>query len=201
MCPLCVVGACEYKDGPIYRYYQCSGKKRGATECNNHVWPKEEVEQQVMAELQKVLAREGLADALYDEYATREQEKDTLKTPKKKEIQECTSKINKLLDFVERGTETPETASRIKESNERRQVLQAELKQINTDYGFTRQHFKEFFVHLLATVNMATDSPQDAKKTLDYLVERIDLYPNGEVKVLMKFTFDGADKLGAEGGT
>jgi hypothetical protein len=48
---------------------------------------------------------------------------------------------------------------------------------------------------------MAEDSPQDAKKTLDYLVERIDLYLSIEVEVLMKFTFDGADKLGAEGGT
>ncbi len=190
------------KDAPKpYRYYQCSGKKRRITECNNHVWPKEEIEQQVMAEVQKVLAREGLADAVYEEYAARERGKDNVREPKEREVKEFTDKIDRLLDFVEQGIQTTDTASRIREYDERRQVLQDELNEINTDYGFTRKHFTEFFDHLLATVNMAEDSPQDARKALDYLVERIDLHPDGEVKVLLRFTLVGADKPGAEGGT
>jgi len=151
-----------------------------------------------MAEIQKVIGREGLADSLYEEYRARESEKDDLRAPKEKEIQHYTDKINRLLDLVEQGFKTTDTLARLNEYNERRQVLQDELRQINTDYGFTRRHFTEFFDHLLVTVTM---TGEDSKKTLDYLVEKIDLYPDGEVKVLLKFSFDGVDKAGAGSGT
>jgi len=52
------------KDAPKHYYYMCMGKRREKASCSNHLWPKEEIEQQVMAEIQKVIGREGLADSL-----------------------------------------------------------------------------------------------------------------------------------------
>jgi hypothetical protein len=66
--------------------------------------------------------------------------------------------------MVDQGFKSTGTVSRLNGLNERRQVLQAELTEINAEHGFGRRHFKDFFDHLLATVNMAEGSPQDTQK-------------------------------------
>jgi hypothetical protein len=127
-----------------------------------------------------------------------------------KEIQSLADRTNRLLDMVESGIGDMTTAAeRIDQYTKRKKDLEYELVQTAAQVEYTVEHFRGYLDHISGNLDSKLD-PYQAKKIIDTYVEKIILYPDNRVEVILKFNIptdpNGYGKksreynVGAEGG-
>lgn len=204
--PVVGTSSTRVKGGRPYRYYMCCDKqrKRKNSNCISTRWYKEETESAVLGEIKHVLGdTDALAEYFYNLYLERNKKKDSQTETIKKEIQTLTDKINRLLDLVENGTGDLSAASeRISQYTARKKDLEFQLQTANDNYVFSKRDFNGYLSHIAETIAGNPD-PYHARKLIETWVEKIILYPDNRVEVMLKFNLSpppgGAYNPGAEG--
>ncbi len=185
-----VTGTSQYrvKDGPTYRYYMCTDKqkKQSKSICSSKRWPKEKTEEAILREIRRELTNPNLAEHLFRIYKERNKKQDSQKEIILQEMQSLTDKTNRLLDMVESGIgDMTAAAERIDQYTKRKKELEYELEQSAAQVEYTVEHFRNYLDHISGNLDSKLD-PYQAKKIIDTYVEKIILYPNNEVEVLLK---------------
>lgn len=176
------------KGGDPYRYYMCSDKqrKRKQSKCSSTRWPKEETEEAILHEIRKELTSPSLAEYLFGLYRERNKKQASQQETILQEIQSLTDRTNRLLDMVENGIgDMTAAAERIDQYTKRKKGLEYELTQTAEQVEYTAEHFRGYLNHIGKTLDARLD-PYDAKKIIDTYVEKIILYPDNRVEVILK---------------
>lgn len=188
------------KGGDPYRYYMCSDKqrKRKQSKCSSTRWPKEETEEAILHEIRKELTSPSLAEYLFGLYRERNKKQASQQETILQEIQSLTDRTNRLLDMVENGIgDMTAAAERIDQYTKRKKGLEYELTQTAEQVEYTAEHFRGYLNHIGKTLDARLD-PYDAKKIIDTYVEKIILYPDNRVEVILKFNIP-TDPNGSNG--
>jgi site-specific DNA recombinase len=176
------------KGGDPYRYYMCSDKqrKRKQSKCGSTRWNKEETEEAILREIRRELTSPNLAEHLFKLYKERNKKQSSQKETILQEIQALTDRINRLLDMVESGIgDMTAAAERVDQYTTRKKELEHELAQAKVQTAYTIDHFQGYLIHIGKTLDAKLD-PYQAKKIINTYTEKIILYPNNEVEVILK---------------
>lgn len=191
-CGAPITGTSQYrvKGGPVYRYYMCTDKQKNCSKskCSSTRWPKEKTEKIILWEIRKELTNPHLSEYLYKLYKERVKKQNNQQERMLKEIQSLTDRINRLLDLVEIGSGDISIASeRISQYTKRKKELEYELAKAAEHVEYTAEHFQMYLAHVSKNLDADMD-PYSAKKIIDTYVEKIILYPDNRVEVILKIT-------------
>jgi site-specific DNA recombinase len=201
-----VTGTSQYraKGGPTYRYYMCTDKQKkcNKSKCSSKRWPKEKTEEAILREIKRELTSPNLAKHLFKLYKERNRKQDSQQETILQEIQSLTDRTNRLLDMVESGIgDMTAAAERIDQYTKRKKDLEYELAQTAAQVEYTVEHFRGYLDHISGNLDSKLD-PYQAKKIIDTYVEKIILYPDNRVEVILKFNIptdpNGYGKKGRE---
>lgn len=186
-----VTGTSQYraKGGPTYRYYMCTDKQKkcNKSKCSSKRWPKEKTEEAILREIKRELTSPNLAKHLFKLYKERNKKQNEQQDTLTKEIQSLADRTNRLLDMVESGIGDMTTAAeRIDQYTKRKKDLEYELVQTAAQVEYTVEHFRGYLDHISGNLDSKLD-PYQAKKIIDTYVEKIILYPDNRVEVILKF--------------
>lgn len=210
-----VTGTSQYraKGGPTYRYYMCTDKQKkcNKSKCSSKRWPKEKTEEAILREIRRELTNPNLAEHLFCLYKERNKKQNEQQDTLTKEIQSLADRTNRLLDMVESGIgDMTAAAERIDQYTKRKKDLEYELVQTAAQVEYTVEHFRGYLDHISGNLDSKLD-PYQAKKIIDTYIEKIILYPDNRVEVILKFNIptdpNGSNgkksreyNVGAEGG-
>jgi hypothetical protein len=167
-----VVGVCQGSD---------KQRKRKQSKCGSTRWNKE-AEEAILREIRRELTSPNLAEhANYTRSGKKQSSQKVLQ-----EIQALTDRINRLLDMVESGIgDMTAAAERVDQYTTRKKELEHELAQAKVQTAYTIDHFQGYLIHIGKTLDAKLD-PYQAKKIINTYTEKIILYPNNEVEVILK---------------
>jgi hypothetical protein len=166
----------------------CSDKqrKRKQSKCGSTRWNKEETEEAILREIRRELTSPNLAEHLFKLYKERNKKQSSQKETILQEIQALTDRINRLLDMVESGIgDMTAAAERVDQYTTRKKELEHELAQAKVQTAYTIDHFQGYLIHIGKTLDAKLD-PYQTKKIINTYTEKIILYPNNEVEVILK---------------
>lgn len=183
-----MVGECTTKNGVLYNYYACSGKKRFHI-CNKKNVKKDWIENLVVDELLKKLTPENIeliADIAINEIK-KEQSTNTLLNSLNTQLKEVEKSIDGLLKAIEYGAVSETLTERLNSLEKQKKDL---INKINMEKNTYPNIEKIHIVYWLSSfLSMPSDGIELRRNIINLLVNSIFLYdePDGSKKIVITF--------------
>jgi hypothetical protein len=174
------------KSGKVNRYYKCTTQKELCPQ--NHTIKKEVLEKAITEAFERMLSTKGNFDLLVDKILETFNDKlhDTTQLRiAEKELQRIETSIANLIAAVENGFYSESTNERLKELENRKDELKAEIakERVKEVKPMTRKQVEEYLSYAIA---------QPSQNVIDLLVRKV-MIKNDVIDVYLKYTNDSGN--------
>ena len=161
--------------GTVYRYYICTGRKRGQT-CHKKLLRKDWIEKVVAEDVASALTPE-MIDKIAD-LAVQACEEELLHNTEipslRAEIRDLESRINKLVKFIERAPDMDEVYERLKALKDEKKAAEIRLKTAEADVVIIEKEHVVFWLNRFLDGNI--DDETFRRHIIDLLVNSVTVW-------------------------
>ena len=160
------------KNGVIFRYYKCLGRKQDRSDCIKTMVRKEFLEELVIGEIVKELSKPSIINTIVNgllEVQEKQSQMNGMIAMIAKEKKQTETAIENIMTAIEQGVITSTTTKRLKELESRQEQLERQLliEQSKTAVKLTAKEIKEYFEQALRL---------EPQMLINYLIKQIVLY-------------------------
>ena len=160
------------KNGVIFRYYKCLGRKQDRSDCIKTMVRKEFLEELVIGEIIKELSKPPIINTIVNgllEVQEKQSQMNGMIAMIAKEKKQTETAIENIMTAIEQGVITNTTTKRLKELENRQEQLERQLliEQSKTAVKLTAKEIREYFEQALRL---------EPQMLINYLIKQIVLY-------------------------
>ena len=160
------------KNGVIFRYYKCLGRKQDRSDCIKTMVRKEFLEELVIGEIIKELSKPPIINTIVNgllEVQEKQSQMNGMIAMIAKEKKQTETAIENIMTAIEQGVITNTTTKRLKELESRQEQLERQLliEQSKTAVKLTAKEIREYFEQALRL---------EPQMLINYLIKQIVLY-------------------------
>ena len=190
-------GMCgKSKNGSLYYYYECAGKRTKKTVCDMPSVPRDDLEDAIFEEIKSLLGNKSNINTIADELvALIKSEDDTTLKSLEKRLAQAKSERDKGLDTILKGFFTPSLGEKIKELEAQIDTMEEELSKLRyeiTPFKITKEHVV-FFLSKMAQA--------DKEQILSSLVRDVTVNKkdsNGNYPITVRLNYEETPALSNE---
>ena len=177
-CGECGCAMCGERRRAEYYYYACSGAKR-LRNCKKRGIRKEDVEQYVISQVQKMLSTEAievLSANLFSSMQDVNSAIDPLHATLRNRLADVKKSIDNINNAIANGIYSSTTIAKLKDLEKQHEELLLQ----KSDLDLTKKHTTKTFDEVKQAIQVAANSAENEKLLIDLCVEKIVCYDSGE---------------------